>query len=398
MSNLSLQLDRLGVATVPVGWNLSNVGSACTIRNDLRLPLAVEVRESMKGKFPYFGPTGILGYINEFRVDGEYALIGEDGDHFLDVKEKRQTIRVSGKLNVNNHAHLIGGGPDCNVDWFFYFFQHRDIYHSLTRQGAGRFKLTKAALEKLPILLPPVLEQRKIAAILRTWDEAIERLDTLLVTKQRCYTLLADQLIFGERRHTDHRIERDSIRLGDVTRELNKRNRDGELGRDVVMGVTNTRGIVPMREQTIGGDLSRYQILPPRAFAYNPMRINVGSIAMSRFSSEVLVSPDYVLFECLPGKLDPDYLDHLRQSHFWAHYINAGGSGSVRMRTYYDDLAALKIKLPGILEQQAISAVLNTLQHEISLIDKERKAITRQKRGLMQKLLTGELRVKVETH
>jgi type I restriction enzyme S subunit len=282
-------------------------------------------------------------------------------------------------------------------DYVFQLLQTDEFLRQVQRTlGATINQITNADLRALEFPFPPLSEQNRIADVLRTWDDAIEKLETLRVRKQGFYTLLADQLIFGERRHTEHRIERDLIRLGDVTCELNKRNRDGELGRDVVMGVTNTRGIVPMREQTIGGDLSRYQVLPPRAFAYNPMRINVGSIAMSRFSSEVLVSPDYVLFECLPGKLDPEYLDHLRQSHFWAHYINAGGSGSVRMRTYYDDLAALKIKLPGFAEQQAISAALNTLQHEISLIDKERKAIKRQKRGLMQKLLTGVWRVKVD--
>lgn len=150
-----------------------------------------------------------------------------------------------------------------------------------------------------------------------------------------------------------------------------------------------------MREQTIAADISRYLILPPRAFAYNPMRINVGSIAMSRFEHDVLVSPDYVLFECLPGKLDPDFLDHLRQSHFWSHYINAGGTGtgSVRMRTYYDDLAALRVKMPPYEEQLAISEVLNTAQYELRLIEEQKAALTRQKRGLMQKLLTGEWRV-----
>ena len=161
------------------------------------------------------------------------------------------------------------------------------------------------------------------------------------------------------------------------------------------MGVTNSRGIVPMREQTIAADISRYLILPPRAFAYNPMRINVGSIAMSRFEHNVLVSPDYVLFECLPGKLDPDFLDHLRQSHFWSHYINAGGTGSVRMRTYYDDLAALRLKIPPYEEQLAISEVLNTAQREVRLIEDQIAALSRQKRGLMQKLLTGEWRTKV---
>jgi len=280
------------------------------------------------------------------------------------------------------------------------FLAHVLNSHSVVRQksrlgkGQSIVHIHASDLAGVTVDLPPLPEQRKIAEILRTWDEAIEKLEALRSVKEKLYSALADGLIFGT-------IGNDGCawklrRLGEVTRELTQRNNDGKLGRELVMGVTNSRGIVPMREQTIGSNLTRYKILPPKAFAYNPMRINVGSIAMLRLPSAVLVSPDYVLFECIPGKLDPDYLDHLRQSHFWGHYINAGGSGSVRMRTYYDDLAALKMKLPDFEDQQKISAILNTAQAEIGLLVSEIETLTRQKRGLMQKLLTGEWRVQVE--
>jgi type I restriction enzyme S subunit len=256
--------------------------------------------------------------------------------------------------------------------------------------------ISQDRLLAIPIQIPPVVEQRKIAEILLTWDKAIEKLEALYFAKSTSYELVSDALMFKRRRLTGFVGDWPLRRLGEVTRELTRRNSSGKLGRELVMGVTNSRGIVPMRDQTIGVDLKRYQILPPRAFAYNPMRINVGSIAMSRLSSEVLVSPDYVLFESLPGALDSDYLDHLRQSHFWSHYINAGGSGSVRMRTYYADLAVLKLQIPDIAEQMAISAVLNTMREEINLIEKQRAAISEQKRGLMQKLLTGVWRVQLD--
>jgi type I restriction enzyme S subunit len=162
------------------------------------------------------------------------------------------------------------------------------------------------------------------------------------------------------------------------------------------MGVTKADGVVPMREQTIAGDISRYKRLPPRAFAYNPMRINVGSIAMNEREDEVLVSPDYVVFACNADGLDPDYLDHLRKTSWWAHYINSGGSGSVRQRTYYDDLAALKLPLPQLDEQKAIAAVLNTARADLAATEREIEAVTLQKRGLMQKLLTGEWRVPLD--
>ena len=109
-------LGRLGVTMVPGGWELSTVGKACTIRNDLRLPLSVETRSAMQGEYPYYGPTGVLDYLDEFRAEGEFALIGEDGDHFLDPAKKSQTVRVTGRFHVNNHAQLIASGKSCSVE------------------------------------------------------------------------------------------------------------------------------------------------------------------------------------------------------------------------------------------------------------------------------------------
>jgi type I restriction enzyme S subunit len=117
---------------------------------------------------------------------------------------------------------------------------------------------------------------------------------------------------------------------------------------------------------------------------------------MNDREEDVLVSPDYVAFSCNSDGLDPDYLDHLRKTQWWSHYINSGGSGSVRMRTYYADLAALKLALPEIEEQREIVGVLNTARDDVVLTEREIEALALQKRGLMQKLLTGEWRVGVD--
>lgn len=265
----------------------------------------------------------------------------------------------------------------------------------LHRRGGGSSinNLSQEALAEFNFGLPPLPEQRKIAEILRTWDEALEKLTALRTAKERRLGALRAALLFGRLRLKGLRHNWAPTRLEAVTHELTKRNGANGLGRDSVMGVTKAEGVVPMREQTIAADISRYKRLPPRAFAYNPMRINVGSIAMNERDEAVLVSPDYVVFACNPDGLDPDYLDHLRKTSWWAHYINSGGSGSVRQRTYYDDLAALKLPLPDLDEQKAIAAVLNTAKADLTATEREIEAVTLQKRGLMQKLLTGEWRV-----
>lgn len=248
-------------------------------------------------------------------------------------------------------------------------------------------------IQALQLFLPPLCEQRRIAEILRAWDEALEKLTALRAVKERRLCALRAALLFGKLRLKGLRPNWAPTRLGAVTHELTKRNGDKGIGRGRVMSVTKAEGVVPMREQTVAADISRYKLLPPRAFAYNPMRINVGSIAMNEREEAVLVSPDYVVFSCKADALDPNYLDHLRKTSWWAHYINSGGSGSVRQRTYYDDLAALKLPFPELNEQKDISTVLNTARDDLAATEREIEALTRQKRGLMQKLLRGEWRV-----
>ncbi|MCU0736409.1 MAG: hypothetical protein MUF20_12985, partial [Methylotetracoccus sp.] len=109
-------------------------------------------------------------------------------------------------------------------------------------------------------------------------------------------------------------------------------------------------------------------------------------------SSEVLVSPDYVVFECGP-ELDPDYLNHFRRGHVWDSYVRRSGDGSVRVRIYFDHLSRMPIRLPAIEEQRRIARVLNAANAELCLLERKLDALKQQKRGLMQQLLTGEVRV-----
>jgi type I restriction enzyme S subunit len=169
------------VGEIPEGWSFGKVEFFCEIDNNLRKPINSENRMTMKGEYPYYGPTGIVDYINEYSVEGEYTLIGEDGDHFLKYNDWSMTHLIKGKFNVNNHAHLIRGKGDCTTEWVYVFFQHRNIINYLTRQGAGRYKLTKASLLNLPMLVPPLVEQNKIIEVI---NSIAEKLKILLLRKE----------------------------------------------------------------------------------------------------------------------------------------------------------------------------------------------------------------------
>ena len=153
----------------------------------------------MEGQYPYYGPTNVQGYINEYRVEGEHALIGEDGDHFLKWRDLSMTLLVNGKFNVNNHAHIVRGVKNL-TSWFYYFFSHRELTTHLTRQGAGRYKLTKSTLVNIPCAIPLVPEQQAISQVLSDVDTLIAALDKLIAKKRNLKTATMQQLLTGKKR------------------------------------------------------------------------------------------------------------------------------------------------------------------------------------------------------
>lgn len=146
---------------VPEEWEVDSLEKFCFIHNYLRKPISSLERFEKKGVYPYYGATGIIDYIDEYRVEGKFVLIGEDGDHFLKYEKQNMTHLVDGKFNVSNHAHILSGKENCLTEWIHYFFCNRDITYYLTRQGAGRFKLNKATLINLPMWVPMNMEEQK---------------------------------------------------------------------------------------------------------------------------------------------------------------------------------------------------------------------------------------------
>ncbi|MEQ9426099.1 MAG: restriction endonuclease subunit S [Cyclobacteriaceae bacterium] len=188
------------LAEIPKSWEVLCIDDACEIHNNLREPISAEMRKGMQGEYPYYGPTKAVDYINKYSLEGDYVLIGEDGDHFLKFKTWSMTQLVSGKFNVNNHAHILKGTSICLTEWIHFYFQHRDLFNFLTRQGAGRYKLTKASLLKIMLAIPPVSEQKQIAEILTSVDDKLDALREKKSTYQELKKGLMQQLLTGKKR------------------------------------------------------------------------------------------------------------------------------------------------------------------------------------------------------
>lgn len=345
---------------------------------------------------------------NKVVLNGEIDSLGPTVCKNTILISRSNTLDLVGRTvfvsEEHNRLHLPDllwalhvADPDRSCPrWLHYYLsapqQRRALQILSAGTSANMKKLSMRRLRTLSITLPPISEQRAHAQILRSWDQAELNCDRQLRKARRVKCGLMQQLLSGKRRFPEFRGQPwRHCRLRDIATECNETGGDS-LGRDRVMGVTKTRGIVPMEDRLIG-DVARYQIVRKDWFAYNPMRLNIGSIARWRDDDPVLVSPDYVVFRCLDGELDPGYLDQYRRAHQWHSFMQACGAGSVRVRIYFNDLGRHKMHLPPIDEQRRIAEVLSTLDREIELLTDLHETLQEQKKGLMQQLLTGKVRV-----
>ena len=137
----------------------------------LRKPLSSLERQSFQGEYPYYGAQGIIDYVKEYRCDGEYLLIAEDGENLSSRNEPIAQIAI-GKFWVNNHAHVVKTNSDADLRYICYALNHSDITGYVT--GSAQPKLSQANLNKITLNVPHLVIQRRIASILSAYDNLIE--------------------------------------------------------------------------------------------------------------------------------------------------------------------------------------------------------------------------------
>lgn len=157
---------------------MARLGDVCEILDNKRVPVTAADRQP--GPYPYYGANGVQDYVADYIFDDELVLLAEDGGNF-GSKDKPIAYRVSGKCWVNNHAHVLKPKQGLDVDYLCYSLMFYDV--SGLVNGATRQKLTQADMRKMEIPLPPLEEQRRIAALLDKVSDLIakrrEQLDKL---------------------------------------------------------------------------------------------------------------------------------------------------------------------------------------------------------------------------
>ena len=381
-----LELIQARISFIPEGWKLDKVGEALNIKNNFRKPISQEVRSLIPGPYPYYGPTKIQDHIADYEQDGIYALIGEDGDHFLKYETMRQTQFISGKCTVNNHAHIIESSDTCDSEWFYIYFQYRNITNFLSRQGAGRFKLNKATLEKLPLLVPPLPEQQKIAKILSTWDQAISTTERLIDNSTQQKKALMQQLLTGKKRLLD-----DSGKRFEGEWEEGKLADFAKIKKGKALSSKDLKeGSYPV---IAGGKSSPYT---HSDFTHE----NVITVSASGAYAGYVAYFDYRIWASDCSVLEPKGDNNIKYLYYWLsnqqQKIYTLQSGGAQPHIYPRDLESMKISIPSCIEQQKIATVLTNADKEIELLEQQLVDLQQEKKALMQVLLTGKKRVVVK--
>ena len=282
------------------------------------------------------------------------------------------------------------------------------------QKGGAQPGLNLADVEKFEIPLPPLPEQRKIAEILRTWDEALEKLTALRAVKSMRHRGLTMALVFGGwqldrfRKTNEVTLHRwfhlpgswNCQHIGALATEISVRNGEGE--QHEVLSCSKYDGFVRsleyFKKQVFSADLTGYKKIWRGDFGFPSNHVEEGSIGLQNLTDIGLVSPIYTVFRFDAGRVNAEYAYAVLKTELFRHMFEVSTSASVDRRgsLRWNEFSLLPFPVPPLAEQEAIAEVLRTSQNELDTLTAEIEALTRQKRGLMQKLLTGEWRVKLE--
>lgn len=330
---------------------------------------------------------------------GNVALYPDEGTYAL--AQRLVTLRANPK--ILDSTYLL----------YYLLSDYGQRQVNLKATGSTAIGIRQSELRKVPIILPPLPEQRKIAEILSTWDEAVAASERLLASLRERKKGLMQRLLTppsaagqaGQVRFAGFDGMWREVHLRDVFQRVTRKVGDNRV--EYVLSITATIGFVDQREKfgkvIAGKNLGNYVLLQKGEFAYNKGNSNAypqgciylleefeeGAVPNVYFSftakSTEVVHPHFYKFYFESGALNPQL----------QKYISSSARADGLFNIAFDDFFSIKIPLPPIKEQEKIAAALESCDGELRTQAKKLKALQQQKKGLMQRLLTGQVRVQV---
>ena len=325
---------------------------------------------SNSGKVVLYGSTGVIGKTDFASYKKNIVLVARVGAN-------------AGQLQIGNAPcgvtdnTLVIDAKEWNY-YIYYFLQHYNLNRLVF--GSGQPLITGGMLKKIKVGHGNKVERIKITRLLCLLDKRIATQNKIIEDlKKLKYAII--EMEYGN-------MAKSISHIGDFIEQTSKRNKDSVILN--VLSVSNSQGFIQQSEQfenriVASDDTSNYKIVARNDFAFNPARINVGSIARLTTFERGIVSPMYICFRT-KDNLFPEYLDYYFESKRFFAEIQKRLEGSVRQCLSFEGLCNIPLCIPTVEVQQQIGKRLSTLAKEIKLEIDFLELLQRQKRFLLHQI------------
>ncbi|BEC45526.1 restriction endonuclease subunit S [Escherichia coli] len=410
---------------VPKGWEKNSLDSLFEFKNGLNTE-----KEQYGNGYKFVNVMDVFrnDILTESKIIGRVQVTDKQlegyqlkyGDVLFNrTSETFDEIAIAA-IYLDNAIATFGGfvirarpkGNQIDPAYSVFLFQSKSYRSQVVKlgQGAIRANIGQKDLARVCILVPPLAEQKKIAQILSTWDKAISVTEKLLTNSQQQKKALMQQLLTGKKRLLDENGTRFSetwklYALSELFQRVTTKN-NGKSNN--VVTISGQHGLIKQEDffkKTVASDtLDGYFLLKKGQFAYNKSYSNgypMGAIKRLNRYPEGVVTTLYICFELTtPKKSCGDYWEHYFESgllnNSLSQIAHEGGRAHGLLNVKPSDFFSLKVAVPGFEEQQKIASVLSAADTEISTLEKKLACLRDEKKALMQQLLTGKRRVKVD--
>nr|WP_330221599.1 restriction endonuclease subunit S [Bacteroides fragilis] len=321
--------------------------------------------------------------------DGDIETYGVDYGDIL-FQRSSETLEDVGRANVylDSKPAIFGGfvirgksKGNYNPLFFRYLLASPTARKRIIVKGAGaqHFNIGQDGLSKVSLDIPRLSEQEKIGKLLQCVDARIATQNKIIEDLKKLKSAII---------HRCYSSQTNMIPLSELLKQCSDRNRSGS---DLqVLSVSNKYGFIAQSNQfedreVASDDTSNYKVVKKGMFAYNPARINVGSIALYEMDGNGIVSPMYVCFTT-KSELLPSYLKYYFASQTFKHEMYKRLEGSVRLCLTFEELCNIEIHLPSIEQQKNISKYISKIENNLSLVDSIFSKYQQQRRYLLSQM------------
>ena len=312
----------------------------------------------------------------------------EKGDILF--QRSSETLEDVGRANVymDDKTAVFGGfvirgkkKGEYDPQYFNYLLRSPFARKRIIPMGAGaqHFNIGQEGLSKVKLHFANIEEQKKIGKMLSLLDERIATQNKIIEDLKKLKSAIIEIEYTPNTKTTSP--------IGDVIEQISKRNKNNAIQN--VLSVSNRQGFIKQSDQfenrnVASEDTSNYKIVEQNDFAFNPARINVGSIARLTTFEKGIVSPMYICFRTQEN-VAPEYIDYFFESkHFYCE-IQKRLEGSVRQCLSFEGLCNIPLSLPSFEMQQLIGKRLFTLGQKVKtetylleLLNKQKQYLLRQ--------------------